>query len=44
MNKLIPGEPALEVKNLIVEELAGDSIHLAGENKNDDRLYWWKGL
>ena len=43
LNKLIPGEPALEVKNLIVEELAGDDYTFAGENKNDDRIVLVEG-
>ena len=43
LNKLIPGEPALEVKNLIVEELAGDDYTCAGENKNDDRIVLVEG-
>lgn len=38
LNGLIPGESALEVKNLAVEELTGNDYTFAGENKNDDRI------
>lgn len=34
---LIPGESALEIKNLVVTELSGDDYSFIGENKNDDR-------
>lgn len=37
LNGLIPGESALEIKNLVVTELSGDDYSFIGENKNDDR-------
>ena len=37
LNALIPGEPVLELTNLVVEELSGDDYTFIGENKNDDR-------
>lgn len=37
LNGLIPGEPTLEVKNLVVTELSGKDYSFVGENKNDDR-------
>ncbi len=43
LNKLIPGEPALEVTNLVVEELTGDDYTFAGESKNDDRTLLVEG-
>lgn len=40
---MVPGEPALEVKNLAVVDLGNKDFSFVGENKNDDRTIGVEG-